>query len=125
MSLVRRARSKYGAIKQTVDGITFDSKREAKRYCELKLLEKAKQLHRLTLQHPIVLLVHAKDAPAGYPLKKIGTYIADFAYCVCGTPDACAGAQGVVEDAKGFKTPLYRWKKKHVEAQYGIEIREV
>jgi hypothetical protein len=31
----------------------------------------------------------------------------------------------VVEDVKGFKTELYRWKKKHVEAQYGIEIVEI
>lgn len=31
----------------------------------------------------------------------------------------------VVEDVKGFKTPLYKWKKKHVEAQYGITIREI
>lgn len=118
-------RSKYNAKKTEVDGLRFDSKREADRYLQLKLLEKAGEIHNLRLQHRIVLTVFAKNAPRGFPMQKIGDYIADFAYCTCGTPADCIGARGVVEDAKGFRTPLYKWKKKHVEIQYGITIREV
>jgi hypothetical protein len=117
MSLVRRAakRSKYGAIKQTVDGIVFHSKREAKRYCELRLLEKAGEIQNLELQPKFVLTVDTGPETC----EMLGNYIADFAY-----HDKATG-KIVVEDSKGFRTPLYRWKKKHVEAQYGIEIREV
>lgn len=127
MSLVRRAakRSKYGAIKQTVDGITFHSKREASRYCELKLLEKAGQIARLTLQQRFELCAPKTnlrgDVNSADWMMTIGRYVADFCYDEL-TPGV---TRFVVEDAKGFKTPLYRWKKKHFEAQYGIEIREV
>jgi hypothetical protein len=49
----------------------------------------------------------------------VGHYVADFRYR--------SGPQGllVVEDVKGVRTALYRWKKKHVEAQYGIQITEI
>jgi hypothetical protein len=48
----------------------------------------------------------------------VGHYLVDFVYT--------SGANGIVyEDAKGYRTDLYRWKKKHVEAQEGIIIREV
>jgi hypothetical protein len=119
----KAGRSKYGAVKTTVDGITFDSKAEAARYVILKQMEKAGLIHRLLLQHRIGLFVATKTA--GADLIKIGVYIADFAYCTCATPNKCAGALGVVEDVKGMKTALYRWKKKHVEAQYGIQIIEI
>ena len=46
----------------------------------------------------------------------IGHYVADFEYL--------EGDVRIVEDVKGMKTPLYRWKKKHFEAQYGLKIRE-
>ena len=109
-------RSKYGAVKTTVDGIVFDSAKEAKRYGELKVLEKAGEIGDLVTQPIFQLWAHTgvvDDAPA-----TIGVYRADFAYVTK------LGAD-VVEDVKGFKTALYRWKKKHVEAQYGIQIREV
>lgn len=118
-------RSKYGAVRTVCDGITFHSKREATRYAELRLLEKAGEIHKLMLQRRLVLLVPAKDAPSTHPLKKIGEYVADFVYCECRRGAKCIESQGVVEDVKGFRTPLYRWKKKHVEAQYGIQIKEV
>jgi hypothetical protein len=105
-------RSKYGAVKTTVDGITFHSKKEAARYQELKRLASVGVIHGLELQPEFGL--HAINGG-----KSIGVYRADFSYTdtITGTP--------VVEDVKGMKTPLYRWKKKHVEAQYGIQIREV
>jgi hypothetical protein len=105
--------SKYRAQRTTVDGITFHSKKEAARYGQLKMLEKAGEISSLYLQPRY-------DLNVGYALTDpIGRYVADFSYT-----DTRTGLV-VVEDVKGFKTPLYRWKKKHVEAQYGIEIREV
>ncbi len=105
-----------------MDGITFHSAKEARRYGELKLLEKAGEIHALKCQFPYVLSVPRIYVPgveglqADRPAKVIGKYLADFIYY---------SREGfVVEDVKGFKTPLYRWKKRHVEAQYGLKIRE-
>lgn len=108
-------RSKYGAQPTEVDGIRFHSKKEAGRYCLLKLREQAGEIRGLTLQVPLVL-------SAGNDKRtSIGKYLADFVYEERIGQDWCHR----VEDVKGFKTPLYRWKKKHVEAQYGISIREI
>lgn len=101
---------KYGAKPTTVDGIRFASMAEAKRYAELLLLAKAGQVECLEIQPVYVLTVGERF---------IGRYIADFRYYDMRTGALC------VEDVKGVKTPLYRWKKKHVEAQYGITITEV
>jgi hypothetical protein len=102
-------RSKYNATRTTVDGITFASKREAKRYSELKLLEMAGEIKELVLQ-------------PRYPLKVneqlITTYVADFRY------DDCKSKRSIVEDTKGFRTPEYRIKKKLMLAIYGIEVFE-
>lgn len=106
---------KYGAKRTTVDGITFASQKEARRYQELKLLEKAGAILTLGLQPSFKLKVAGRHGI----LRDIGEYVADFSYTDVRTE------QYVVEDVKGFKTPLYRWKKKHVEAQYGIQIREI
>lgn len=120
-------RSKYGAVKVTIDGVTFDSKAEGRRYQELKALEAAGEIWELELQPVFPLTVPsttgtiagAAKALAGTFRGRIGEYRADFKYY----DKATVGY--VVEDVKGFKTPLYRWKKKHVEAQYGIRIREI
>ncbi len=106
--------SKYKAVKVTVDGHTFDSKKEAARYAELKLLEKAGAIDALVLQPSYALEVNGET---------IGYYFGDFKYGepVPGKPGVW---HNVIEDVKGVRTPLYRWKKKHFEAQYGIQIRE-
>ena len=117
-------RHKYGAIPTEVDGIRFASKKEAKRYGELKLLEKLGEIHGLVLQPRFPLLVPAVGNGGPYERAFVGEYRADFGYCQCGRPAKCA-LDSVIEDVKGFKTPLYRWKKKHVEAQYGITITEI
>ncbi len=119
-ALVGQARpSKYKAVETTVDGVTFHSKKEAKRYGELKLLEKAGEVRELQLQPVFPLMVPGRGHGGPYERVYLGNYIADFRYRL--------GPKGllVVEDVKGFKTPLYRWKKKHVEAQYGISITEI
>lgn len=124
--LAPTGRSKYGAVKTLVDGIKFDSKAEARRYYELKLLQQAGEISELELQPKFPLRVvsttgtvlGAVKALAGTHKDIIGTYIADFAY-------RDRTERRIVEDVKGFKTALYRWKKKHVQAQYGIQIVEV
>jgi len=116
-----RARSKYGVrtdaagkLARTVDGHLFASKAEAKRYGELKLLVKARQIDSLEVQPVFLLSVPCREGGI-----VIGFYRADFRYMESGT------SRQIVEDVKGHATPLYRWKKRHVEAQYGIKIREI
>ena len=102
--------NKFGNIPTWVDGIRFASKREVKRWGELKLLLAGGAIRGLRRQVKYKLVVSAVDTTS---------YIADFVY-----EDVATGAT-VVEDAKGFKTPEYLIKKKMVAAQYGIDIREV
>ena len=110
--------TKYRAIRTTVDGITFDSKREANRYSELKMMEKAGIINSLKLQPEFKCQING---------KKICTYKADFEYLMVDD----IGPQGqigyyIVEDVKGFKTPVYKLKKKLVEALFpGTFIREI
>lgn len=101
--------SKYKAKKTIVDNITFDSKKEAARYCELKLLERAKAISNLQLQVSYILIPKSKY---GRAIK----YVADFVYE--------ENNQVIVEDVKGVKTPVYRLKKRLMAEQYGIEIKE-
>lgn len=107
--------NKYGAKKTAVDGITFDSKHEAQRYCELKLLERAGEIHGLKIQVPFELI------PAQYIGKKCieraVTYRADFVYRENG--------ETVVEDAKGHKTKEYIIKRKLMLYIHKIKIKEV
>jgi hypothetical protein len=118
-------RSKYGAIATTVDGIRFASKAEARRYAELKLLEKAGKISRLRLQQRFELIAPKTNLRGNVSDMErvivIGHYVADFCY------DALSvqATQFVVEDVKGMLTPMYRWKKKHFEAQYGLSISEI
>jgi hypothetical protein len=114
---------KYRAQPTVSDGIRFASKAESRRYQELKLLEKAGEIKELELQPKFPLSVPWYQ---GHNNAVIGTYLADFRYFRRSRQKGYGTAwKHVVEDVKGFKTPLYRWKKKHVEAQYGLEITEV
>lgn len=93
-----------------MDGHVFPSKHEANRYSELKLLERAGYIRDLLLQVPLVIEVnHAL----------ICKYIADFKYW------SVVDQKTVWEDAKGFRTPEYRLKKKLVKAVWDIDIQEV
>jgi hypothetical protein len=116
-----KARSKYGAVRTTVDGISFHSAKEARRYGELKLLERARKIAGLELQPEYLLSVDDGVFPTAAKVL-LGRYRADFRYRT--VPKPHEDTEIIVEDVKGFKTPLYRWKKKHVEAQYGVVIRE-
>lgn len=103
-------KSKYRAVKTEVDGIVFDSKHEASRYEELRLLEQAGEITNLRLQVPFELIPKSKH---GMPIR----YIADFTY-------NNLNGQLIVEDAKGVKTPVYRLKRRLMAEKYGIEIKE-
>lgn len=120
-----RTPHKYGAKPTIVDGIRFASTKEAHRFAELKLLQMAGEIHALDRQPRFPLFVPAHGNGGPYERACIGEYRADFSYCTCKRGAKCIQSMRVVEDVKGFKTPLYKWKKKHVEAQYGITIREV
>ena len=100
------------------NNVRFDSKAEARRYTELKLLLKAKQISELMLHGEAGFELRVMNRDTG-EFVVIGEYQPDFVYY-----DVSADKM-VYEDVKGFKTPLYRWKKKHVEAQFGIQITEI
>jgi hypothetical protein len=107
-------RSKYRAVPTEVDGHRFASQAEARRFGELKLLEKAGEIRRLELQPAFPLAVLGVT---------LGEFVADFQY-------EQRGDEGiwkfVVEDVKGMRTlPLAKWKQKHLWAQYGIQVVEV
>lgn len=112
-------RSKYGAVRTTRDGIEFHSAKEAKRYGELKLLQKAGEITGLMLQPRYGLYVRPfmRDSVDFAELISCGDYIGDFQYY--------RGNEKIVEDVKGMKTPVYRLKKRIIEALYGITITEL
>jgi hypothetical protein len=101
--------SKYKAKKTTVDGITFDSKAEAKRYQELKLIERAGQIKNLSLQPRFMLQGGFKNIHTGKKERAI-EYVADFQYEDNNVI--------IVEDCKGFKTSDYKIKRKLFIYQY-------
>lgn len=100
----------------TVGGVTFDSQREYRRFCELSLLERAGKITNLQRQVKYVLIPSQKDEK-GKVIERECSYIADFVYVENG--------KLVVEDAKGYKTPEYRIKKKMALYFHGIRIKEV
>lgn len=104
------AHGKYRNHKTIVDGITFDSKKELKRWQELTLLEKSGQIQELRRQVPFQVIPKIGS-------NRATTYLADFVYTEQG--------KTVVEDAKGFRTEVYRIKRKLMRWVHGIEIREV
>ena len=108
---------KYGNRKTTIDGIKFDSAKEAQRWSELKLLERAGEIFELQRQVPFVLI--PKQERDGKVVERPVVYKADFVYTENG--------QEVVEDVKSpaTKTKEYIIKRKLMLWQYGIQIREV
>lgn len=121
-------RSKYGSRKTVVDGISFDSKKEASRYRELLLLERAGKIGNLRRQVKYVLIpaqYENPDSPTksgrGKCLERECSYVADFVYDVPMEPEPVE----IVEDTKGFRTEAYKIKRKMMLFMHGIRIREV
>lgn len=103
-----------------MDNITFDSRKEAARYRQLKLLRDAGQISNLEIKPRFYLHINGrpiKIRSKGCPGGRRTSYTADFKYV-----DNHTGGQ-VVEDTKGFDTPASRFRRAVVEAQYGIEIQ--
>ena len=112
--------SKYRSRKVTVDGETFDSKKEYKRWKELQLLEKAGEIRNLRRQVKYRLLPSQyiyKDGENPVCVERPVSYIADFVY---DTP-----AETIVEDCKGFHTKEYILKRKMMLYLKNIRIQEV
>lgn len=107
--------SKYGNKKVTVLGIEFDSKREARRYLDLKAEESAGVIQNLRLQVKYELLPNQKID--GKVVERAVSYVADFVYEQNG--------ETVVEDSKGHRTKDYILKRKMMLHFHGIRIREV
>lgn len=106
---------KYRNQKVEVDGIKFDSKKEAKRWQELKLAEGLGNITNLRTQVRYTL-IPAQKRTDGTTERKV-EYVADFSY------DAIVGA--VVEDVKGMKTPMYILKRKLMLWVHGITVKEI
>jgi hypothetical protein len=102
-----RPPGKYGARKTVLDGITFASVKESRRYSELKLLQRAGEISGLELQ-PVFML--QEGFTHGGKKHRPITYRADFRYVEKGVV--------VVEDSKGFSNPLYLLKKKLLLCRY-------
>lgn len=101
-------RPKFGNVRTEVDGQSFASKREAKRFGQLRLMEKGGLIADLKTQVRYPLDVN------GQPICH---YIADFTYMEAG--------ELVVEDSKGYRTPEFILKSKLMRAVHGITVREV
>ena len=108
-------RNKYNAKKVVIDGIKFDSKKEGKRYQELRILQLAGVISQLAMQPGFKFIID------GRPVKMMNghtaKYTADFSYVENG--------ETVYEDVKGMKTEAYRLRKAITEHIYGIKITEV
>lgn len=109
--------SKYNSKKTIVDGQVFDSRKEAKRYQELLIPERAGAIKNLSRQVKFVLIPSQRDEATGKVIERECSYRADFEY----TEDG----KTVVEDVKGFRTKEYILKRKMMLWKYGIRIREV
>lgn len=107
-----RSKSKYGNKKVTIAGIKFDSKLEAKRYTQLKMLERGGAIQNLTLQPKFIL--QEAFVLDGTKYQSIA-YVSDFKYI---------DDQGnvIIEDIKGKITKEYAIKKKMFLLRYGKEV---
>ena len=127
------ARNKYHAKKCTIDGQTFDSKKEAKRYTLLKEKAEKGQIKSLQRQVKFILIPEQREPDTigprggikkGKVLERECSYIADFVYLEK-DPEAVTGWTTVVEDTKGFRTTDYKIKRKLMLYMNGIRIREI
>lgn len=122
---------KYNNKKIEVDGMTFDSKKEANRYKELSLLQKAGEISGLQTQVRYVLIPSQREVSEevytrgenkgkykpGKLLERECTYVADFVYYKDG--------KVIVEDTKGFRTKEYIIKRKLMLYIHHIQIKEI
>lgn len=103
-----------GAVRTTVDGRSFQSVLEARRYSDLALLQRSGAIENLRLQVKIPLI--GANGPLLTPTGRQMHYVADFTYL--------EGGEMVIEDAKGFQTETYLMKRAVLRSM-GYEIREI
>ena len=115
-SAERSGSNKYGAEPVEVDGIRFDSKREARRWCALRQLEMAGEIE--DLQRQVVLILHGKDEALRTRTGKPMRITIDFSYVERST------GMRIYEDAKGKPTRDYEVRRAVAAAQ-GVEVKEV
>lgn len=106
----KKKQSKYNAVKVEFDNRIFDSQKECSRYIALRALLKAGEIKDLQCQVEFEL-----NEGGSHSVK----YVADFVYFLTKTGEM------VVEDVKGFRTVIYRKKRKLMLEQYKIEIKEI
>ncbi len=120
--------NKYRNHKVYSDGMMFDSRKEARRYHELFMLQKSGKIRDLQRQVPFLLLPDQREPDTigkrggihkGRIIERKVVYIADFCYFNCDS------GEYTVEDTKGFKTEKYRLKKKLMLYFHGIRIKEI
>jgi hypothetical protein len=108
--------TKYRNTKTTVAGATFDSRREAARWQELQLLERAGQIRDLRRQVAFELVPGVKFAGAARARPAL-RYFADFVYT--------EHDNQVIEDVKGVETPEFKIKRHLMLALLGLEVRVI
>jgi len=111
--------AKFRNIKCQVDGIDFDSKKEARRYGELLLIKSAGVITELKLQprYPLYCGLEPIKIRNKHGQPRQTFYLADFEY------EIAASGELVVEDVKGFDTPVSRLKRAIMEAHYQIRVK--
>ena len=107
--------NKYRNRKTVLDGVTYDSAKEARRGAELRLMERAGLIQDLCAQVKYILIPAQKRD--GKLIERPVTYVADFVYTENG--------ETVVEDVKGVRTKEYIIKRKLMLWEYGLRIKEV
>lgn len=119
--------SKYRNVRVTIDNHTFDSKREATIYAELKMRQNAGEVRNLQLQVPFPLFAPAWTVPNEPNAQVIvATYVADFVYEEHDHDWGGVTWSKVVADCKGGRTTqMFQLKKRWLFLQSGIEIREL
>lgn len=113
---INTKQSKYKNKKCIYKGIKFDSKKEMAYYIKLKMLEEKGKIKKLELQKTYELQPSFKVNGKTY--RKI-TYKADFSYITT------ADDKLHIADTKGFRTEVYKLKRKMFAYKYGIEIEEI
>ena len=109
--------NKYHAKKIFADGQSFDSRKEYRRWCELKLVEREGEIGNLQRQVRFHLLPAQYDERTGKCIERAVDYVADFVYETDGFL--------VVVVVKGLKTRDYVLKRKMMLYMHGIRIQEV
>lgn len=107
---------KYGNIHTEYRGKRFDSRREARRYAELSLMEQVGEISGLRTQVAYELIPSQKDSN-GKVVERAITYKADFVY-------TDKDGNQVVEDSKGYRTDVYKLKRKLMLYVHGITVKE-